>query len=65
MDRYSYGLIQHNCTAINRPLLIPVGVEKYNSKVVVSARCQVCGKFEMEQSVDKAVPPAKGNYITV
>lgn len=65
MERFSYGLTQHTCEALGRAIFLPLGLEKYNSKVVATARCQICGKLEFEVSVDKSYAPARASYMTV
>jgi hypothetical protein len=64
MERLMYGLAQHKCEALGQAIVIPIGMEKYSSKVIVSAKCQICGKMEFEKTVDKSFLPTKAAYIT-
>jgi hypothetical protein len=66
MNKWSFGLTQHACEALGgRTILIPLALEKYNSKVIAQALCQVCNKNEFETAIDKTVAPSKGFYMTV
>lgn len=63
MERLSYGMTQHECPALSRTILVPLGVEKYSSKVIVSARCQICNAVVLEKTLDRSNAPTKGSYI--
>lgn len=65
MEKFAYGFAEHACAIVGRPIMIPIALEKYNSRVIVFAACQVCGKKEFEKDVDKAAAPSKGFYMTV
>lgn len=59
------GLAEHACSTIGVKIWIPVGLEKYATKVIVSAECRFCGKKEFDRTLDKSVLPSKAAYITV
>lgn len=65
MERVAYGLTQHNCETAGRTIFLPIGVENYNSRVIVGAKCFICGKAEFEKQIDRTVAPTKGFYMTV
>lgn len=64
MDMPMNGLAEHACAAIGQKIWIPIGMEKYSSKVLISARCRFCGSTQFEREIDKAHLPTKGSYIT-
>lgn len=60
------GLVQHNCATLGRSILIPIHMDRYNSRMITQAKCVVCNKDEFEQkAVDQTVAPSKGFYMTV
>jgi len=60
------GFVEHNCTTLNRKILIPIQMERYNSRFITQAKCVICSKDEFEQrQVDQTVAPSKGFYMTV
>ena len=59
------GFVQHNCSTLNRTILVPINMDRYNSKLITQAKCVVCGKDEFERQVDQTVAPSKGFYMTV
>lgn len=65
MDQPMNGLAEHTCAVLEKKVFVPIAMEKYNSKVIVSALCRFCGKMEFEKAIDKSFLPTKGSYITV
>lgn len=65
MDMPMNGMAEHACPAIGQTILIPIGIERYSSKILVSAKCRFCGNAQFEKTIDKAVLPTKGNFIAV
>ena len=64
-ERSLSSLVQHTCEILGRPIFVPLSAENYNSRVIIAAKCLVCGKTELEKIVDKTFAPTKGSYITV
>ena len=65
MDMPMNGLAEHACGTIGQRIWIPIGIEKYSSKVIVSAKCRFCGQTQFEKALDKSHAPTKGSYVTV
>lgn len=65
MAQAMHGLASHACEAIGQTIYVPIGIENYNSRVIVSAGCDICGAKVLEKQVDKKVAPSKGFYMTV
>lgn len=65
MDAPMNGLVEHGCATIGQKIWIPVGVERFTSKWIVSAQCRFCGKNQFEATIEKAHLPTKGSYVTV
>lgn len=65
MERWMYGFVSHDCAPLSRSILIPIGLEKYSSKVIATAQCQICGQKALESTVDRTFQPSKGTIMAV